>query len=199
MLKSKIEKTVKTRVTVERLCCTTIEVEVEVNLWPTVSRPVYPRVRRPSMTRDQFFFLLEISFRQLRLCYFVAPSLTRGQVCNLLVQLQLPQLLEQSLLGRRPAELTAIFYCLSWDSPNLEGQVPVFISPRPRWPSYTPGHWVALPLLASGTINSDAPVEHPTSPRFSMRHALAATRAMIDEVLEKVFSVRSVRRLRNMD
>jgi hypothetical protein len=34
-----------------------------------------------------FFFLLGISFRQLRLCYFVAPSLTRGQVCNLLVQL----------------------------------------------------------------------------------------------------------------
>jgi hypothetical protein len=40
-------------------------------------------------TRDQFFFLLEISFRQLRVCYFVAPSLTRGRVCNLLVQLLL--------------------------------------------------------------------------------------------------------------
>jgi hypothetical protein len=38
----------------------------------------------------------------------------------------------QSLLGRSPAELTAIFYCLIWDSPNLEGQVPVFISPRNR-------------------------------------------------------------------
>jgi hypothetical protein len=25
-----------------------------------------------------------------------------------------------------------IFYCLIWDSPNLEGQVPVFISPRNR-------------------------------------------------------------------
>jgi hypothetical protein len=41
-------------------------------------------------------------------------------------------LLEQPLLGRSPAELTAIFYCLIWDSPNLEGQVPVFISPRNR-------------------------------------------------------------------
>jgi hypothetical protein len=50
---------------------------------------VCPGVRRPSGTRDQFFFLLEISFRQLRLCYFVAPSLTRGRVCNLLVQLLL--------------------------------------------------------------------------------------------------------------
>jgi hypothetical protein len=53
------------------------EVEVEVKLRATVSRPVCPGVRRPSGTCDQFFFLLEISFRQLRLCYFVAPSLTR--------------------------------------------------------------------------------------------------------------------------
>jgi hypothetical protein len=60
------------------------EGEGEVNLRPTVSRPVYPGVRRPSWTCDQFFFILEISFRQLRLFYFVAPSLTRGRICNLL-------------------------------------------------------------------------------------------------------------------
>jgi hypothetical protein len=96
------------------------EVEVEVNFWPTVSRPVCPGVRCPSETCDQFFFLLEISFRQLRLCYFVAPSLTRGWVCNLLFNCfwALP---EQSLLGRSPAELTAIFYCLIWDSPQPGG------------------------------------------------------------------------------
>jgi hypothetical protein len=29
-----------------------------------------------------------------------------------------------------PQNSTAIFYCLIWDSPNLEGQVPIFISPR---------------------------------------------------------------------
>jgi hypothetical protein len=89
-------------------------------------------VRHPSWTRDQFFFLLEIYFKQLRVYYFVAPSLTRGRVCNLQYNCfwVLP---EQSLLGRSPAELTTIFYCLIWDSPNLEGQVPVFISPR---------HWV---------------------------------------------------------
>jgi hypothetical protein len=46
-------------------------------------------IRRPSGTRDQFFFLLEISFRQLWFCYFVAPSLMREQVCNLLVQVLL--------------------------------------------------------------------------------------------------------------
>jgi hypothetical protein len=69
------------------------------------------------------------SDRQLHFCYFVAPSLTKGRVCNILYNCfwALP---EQSLLGRSPTELRAIFYCLIWDSPNLEGQVPVFISPR---------------------------------------------------------------------
>jgi hypothetical protein len=36
-----------------------------------------------------FFFLLEIFFGQLRVCYFVSPSLTRGRVCNLLLFLVL--------------------------------------------------------------------------------------------------------------
>jgi hypothetical protein len=105
--------------------------DVEVTLRPTVSRPVCLGVRRPSGTRDQFFFLLEISFRQLRVCYLVAPSLTRGWVCNLLYNYfwALP---EQLLLGRSPAELTATFYCLIWDSPKLEGQIPLFISSRNR-------------------------------------------------------------------
>jgi hypothetical protein len=60
-----------------------------VTLRPTVSRPVRLGARRPSGTRDQFFFLLEIFFRQLRVCYFVAPSLARGRVCNLLLLLVL--------------------------------------------------------------------------------------------------------------
>jgi hypothetical protein len=61
----------------------------------------------------------------LRVCNFVAPSLTRGQICKLLYNCfwALP---EQSLLGRSPAELAALFYCLIWDSTNLEGQVPTF-------------------------------------------------------------------------
>jgi hypothetical protein len=39
---------------------------------------------------------------------------------------------EQSFSGRSPAELTTIFYRHIQDSLNLEGQVPVFISPRNR-------------------------------------------------------------------
>jgi hypothetical protein len=45
--------------------------------------------------------------------------------------------------GLNPTGLTSIIYCLySLDSPNLERQIPVCISPRKREPSYTPGHWV---------------------------------------------------------
>jgi hypothetical protein len=124
---------------------TSIEVEVEVlvNLRPTVNRPVCLGVRPPSGARDQFFILLEISFRQLRVWYFVAPSLTRGRVCNLRYNCfwALP---EQWLLCRSPAELTAIFYCLIWDSPNLEGQVPVFISSRNRVAQLYPRALVSL-------------------------------------------------------
>jgi hypothetical protein len=89
------------------LCSLAVAVAVAVNLRPTVSRPVCPGVRRPSGTCGQFFFLLEISFRQLRVCNFVAPSLTRGRVCNLLYNCfwALPV---QSILGRSPAELTAM-------------------------------------------------------------------------------------------
>jgi hypothetical protein len=64
------------------------------------------KVRSCIMLQIQFF-LLEISFRQLRLCYFVAPSLTRRRVCNLLYNC-LWAFPEQSVLGRSPTQLTAI-------------------------------------------------------------------------------------------
>jgi hypothetical protein len=77
----------------QRTCCEKAKLQTESLTWitplyfktkrnVTVSRPVCPGVRRPSGTCDQFLFLLEISFRQLRVCNFVAPSLTRGRVCT---------------------------------------------------------------------------------------------------------------------
>jgi hypothetical protein len=66
-----------------------LRIKVKVILRPTVSRPVRLGVRHPSGTSDQFFSFLEICFRQLRVWYFVAPSLTRGRVCNLLLLLVL--------------------------------------------------------------------------------------------------------------
>jgi hypothetical protein len=63
-------------------------------------------VRNPSGTRNQFLFLLEIF--GLQVCYFVAPSLTRGRVCNLLFLLVLASKYRSSL---SPAGLKTIFYC----------------------------------------------------------------------------------------
>jgi hypothetical protein len=112
-----------------------VEVEVEVNLRPTVSRPVCPGVRLSSGTRDQIFYLLEISFRQLPLSYFVAPSLTRGRVCNLLVQLLLG-------LGRgvtlgsksRSSHGHILLSHLTW-----KARFPYLYPPGIGWSSYTPG------------------------------------------------------------
>jgi hypothetical protein len=119
-----------------------VEVEVEVNLWRTVSRPVCLGVRRPSGTRDQFFFLLEISFRQLQLCYFVAPSLTRGRVCNLLVQWLLG--LARAVTLESKSHRTHGHILLSHlRLPQPGGPGPrIYIPPGTGWPSYTPGHWV---------------------------------------------------------
>jgi hypothetical protein len=130
--------------------CNVWEVEVKVTLRPTVNRPVSLGVRRPSGTRDQFYFLLEMFFRQLRFCNFVAPSLTRGRVCNLQYNCfwALP---EQSFLCRSPAELTAVFYSFIWDSPNLKGQVPVFKFPRNRVAQLYPR---ALGLTCGGSSSS---------------------------------------------
>jgi hypothetical protein len=50
-----------------------VKVKVKDILRQTVSRPVRLGVRHPSRTRDQFFYLLEIFCRQLRVCYFERP------------------------------------------------------------------------------------------------------------------------------
>jgi hypothetical protein len=66
-----------------------VNFKVKVTLRSTISRPVRLGVRSPSGTHDQFFFLLEIFFWTVAVCYFVVPSLTRGWVCNLLLLLVL--------------------------------------------------------------------------------------------------------------
>jgi hypothetical protein len=57
--------------------------------------------------RDKFFFL-EIFLRQLRVCYFMAPCLTRGQVCNLLLPLGLAVAVP---LCSESRGTQTIFYC----------------------------------------------------------------------------------------
>jgi hypothetical protein len=121
------------------------EVEVEVTLRPTVNRPVCFGVGHPSGTRDQFFFLLEIFFRQLHVCYFVAPSLTRRPACNLLYNCfcSFP---EQSLLCRSPAELP--YFTVSFETPPAwRARSPIYIPQEQGDPAIPQG--TGLPFFAS--------------------------------------------------
>jgi hypothetical protein len=97
--------------------------KVEIILRPTVSRPVAHGVRPQWGPVTNSFFPLD----SCGLFYFVAPSLTRGRVCNLMLLLGLAQ----SLSSLSQVGLMIIIHCPNFvDSPNLEAQVPLFTSPR---------------------------------------------------------------------
>jgi hypothetical protein len=121
-------------------CNLLYEVELEVNLRPTVSRPVCLGVRHPSETRDLLFFL-EISFTRLRVYYFVAPSLTRGRVCNLPYNC-FGALPESHSWVEVPQNSRPYFTVSSETPPTWRARSPYLYPPGTGWPSYTPGHWV---------------------------------------------------------
>jgi hypothetical protein len=103
---------------------------VEVNLRQSVGQSVLVSGTHLGLG-DQFFFLLEISFRLLRVCYFVAPSLTRVQVCNLLYNCfwALP---EQSLLSEVPQNSRPYFTVSSETPPTWRARSPYLFPPRNR-------------------------------------------------------------------
>jgi hypothetical protein len=84
----------------------------------------------------------KVAVWKLRSCFCGAPSLKKRTGLQFAVQ---------SLNGPSRAEAVTILYCLIWDSPNLEGQVPVFIFPRNRVAQLLvyPGHWVLSIYVAS--------------------------------------------------
>jgi hypothetical protein len=80
----------------------------------------------PSGTQDQIFDAL----RRLRVCLYGAPSLMRGRICRLRLLLVLASTV---ILGSK-SHWTHDHILLSQirDSPNLDGQVPVYVSPTNR-------------------------------------------------------------------
>jgi hypothetical protein len=120
-------------------------------------------VRHPSGTRDQFFFLLEIFCGRLRVCYFVAPSLTRGRVCNLLLLLVLASAvpLESESLRTHYHILLSQFLRLpsTW-----RPRSPYLYPLGTGWPKYTPGHWVSFPSPLT-TRRAKVEVFYPASTR----------------------------------
>jgi hypothetical protein len=109
-----------------RLSIGTLKKKVKVMSRPTVSRPVCLGVKHPSGAYDQIC----ITVRQLRVWSCGALSLTRGQVCRLQLLLVFASAV---ILGSKSRGTRGhILVTQIPDSSNLEGQVPVFISPRNR-------------------------------------------------------------------
>jgi hypothetical protein len=86
--------------------------QVQVVLRPIVSRP---------LSWDLYYC------RTFAVLMFWGASPTRGWVVQIAVTLE-----------SKATELMPTSYCPIWDSPNLEGQVPVFICPRNRVPQLYP-------------------------------------------------------------
>jgi hypothetical protein len=80
--------------------------------------------------RPIFLILYLIIFRQLRFLEVERPLWREVGSYNFQF---LPASPAQPFSDLSPTGLRSIFYCLYfWDSPNMEGQGPVFISPRNR-------------------------------------------------------------------
>jgi hypothetical protein len=141
----------------------TTEIEVEVNLLSTVSRPFCLRVRRPSGTRDQFFFLLEISFGQLRVYYFVAPLWREGGSVICCTIATGPCQSSHSW-AEVPQNSWPYFTLSSETPPTWRARFPYLYSPRNRWPSSTLEHWVPC-LSPFTTRRATVEVFYPASTR----------------------------------
>jgi hypothetical protein len=106
--------------------------EVEVTLRLTVSQSVRLGVDPTLGLVTRYYFLSGFCLKTAVLFLWGALSDERTGL----------QFAVRSLNGPSRAEPVTLLYCLIWDSPKLEGRVPVFIPPRYRVAQLCPGHWV---------------------------------------------------------
>jgi hypothetical protein len=105
-------------------------------------RPVCPGVRPQSGPVANFSFPLKCSLDSRGFVVLWRPLWREDGSAIYCCCLASPA---QSLWGLSPVGLKTIFYCSNfWDSPNLEGQVPVVYPPGTAWHRYTPEHWVTF-------------------------------------------------------
>jgi hypothetical protein len=117
----------------------------------------------PSGTHDQFLFLLEIFFRQLRVCYFVEPSWTRGRVCNLLLLLILARAVPLGSKSRGTQDHILLSQFLRLSHPGGPGSR-IYIPQEQSGPDIPRGHWVPFPSLLT-IRRSTVEVFYPASTR----------------------------------
>jgi hypothetical protein len=99
----------------------TLLAQAEAMLRPAVSRSVYLGVTHPPEAHDQIF----VALKQLRGCWCGAPSLTRGRVRSLHLLLGFTSAVFLGSKSRSTED--RILLSQIWNTPNLKGQVPVFI------------------------------------------------------------------------
>jgi hypothetical protein len=100
-------------------------------LRPTVTRPVCLGINPLLGLMTRFFNTV----RDLRVCWYGAPSLTRGRVCLLQLLLSSPA---QLFLGPSPAGLMTTLYCLRFDTPpTWRTRSLYFYPPGTEWPGYS--------------------------------------------------------------
>jgi hypothetical protein len=98
--------------------------KVEVSYVMTDGQSACLGVKHPSGAQDQIF----VTVRQLWVCWCGVPSLMRGWDCHLQLLLALTSAV---ILGTKfHGTHDHILLSHIQDSPNMKGQVPIFISPR---------------------------------------------------------------------